>query len=74
LKAKDEDQPPTADSQRCTIRIVGDADALYVQFGDWTEQNNDCRFSGDRAFCSPRSWPADMIVNRRTKSCRTVGE
>jgi hypothetical protein len=73
LKAKDEDDPLTEDSQRCTIRIVGDADTLFVQFGDLTEKNNDCRFSGTTAFCSPRSWMADIIVNRRTKGCKSVG-
>ncbi len=74
LKAKDEDDPLTEDSQRCTIRIVGDADHLFVQFGDLTQKNDDCRFSGTTAFCSPRSWMADVIVDRKTKRCRTVGE
>lgn len=73
LKAKDEDQPLTEESQRCTIRIVGDADTLFLQFGDMTEKNNDCRYSGATAFCSPRSWMADIIVNRKTKSCKSVG-
>lgn len=74
LKAKDEDEPMTPDSQRCTIRIVGDADHLFVHFGDSGETNDDCRFSGTTAFCSPRSWMADMIVNRRTNSCRSIGD
>lgn len=73
LKAKDEDDPITDDSQHCTIRIVGDADTLFVQFGDLTEKNDDCRFSGATAFCSPRSWMADIIVDRKTKSCKSVG-
>ena len=73
LKAKDEDDPITEDSQRCTIRIVGDADTLFLQFGDLTEKNDDCRFSGTTAFCSPRSWMADIIVDRKTKSCKSVG-
>jgi hypothetical protein len=74
LKAKDEDDPITEDSQHCTIRIVGDADTLFLQFGDLTEKNDDCRFSGATAFCSPRSWMAEVIVDRKTKSCRAVGE
>jgi len=74
LKAKDEDDPPTDDSQHCTIRILGDADHLFLRFGDAEEKNNDCRFSGDRAFCSPNSWMADVIVDRRTKSCKSVGD
>ncbi len=73
LKAKDEDDPMTEESQHCTIRIVGDADTLFVQFGDPTGKNDDCRFSGATAFCSPRSWMADIIVNRKTKSCKSVG-
>jgi hypothetical protein len=73
LKAKDEDDPMTEDSQRCTIRIVGDADHLFVQFGDLTEKNNDCRYSGTTAFCSPRSWMADIVVDRKTKGCKSVG-
>jgi hypothetical protein len=74
LRAKDEDHPLTADSQRCTIRIVGDADHLFVRFGDSGEKNDDCRFSGTTAFCSPRSWMADMIVDRRTNRCKSVGD
>jgi hypothetical protein len=74
LSATDEDDPLTADSQRCTIRIVGDADHLFVQFGDPSEPNDDCRFSGSTAFCSPRSWMADFVVDRRTKSCKPVGD
>ena len=74
LKAKDEDEPMTPDSQRCTIRILGDADHLLVRFGASGEKNDDCRFSGTTAFCSPRSWMADMIVNRRSNSCKSVGD
>ncbi|HEY1941512.1 MAG TPA: hypothetical protein VGH40_05250 [Roseiarcus sp.] len=72
LKAKDEDQPLDADSQRCTIQVVGDADHLLVQFGDPWETHNDCRFSGTTAFCSPRSWMTDFVVDRRTKSCKPI--
>lgn len=74
LKAKDEDQPLTADSQRCAIRIVGDADHLFVRFGASGEKNDDCRFSGTTAFCSPRSWMADVIVARATGACKTIGD
>jgi hypothetical protein len=72
LRARDEDDPLSADSQRCSIRIVGDADYLLVEVGDATQSNDDCRYSGDRAFCSPRSFPADMIVNRKAGTCRPV--
>lgn len=74
LKAKDEDEPMTPESQRCTIRIVGDAGHLFVKFGASAAKNDDCRYSGTTAFCSPRSWMADMIVDRRTHSCKTIGD
>ncbi|MBV8663582.1 MAG: hypothetical protein JO107_10810, partial [Hyphomicrobiales bacterium] len=67
-----EDQPLTPDSQRCTIHVIGDANHLFVQFGDPGEDHNDCRFSGSTAFCSPRSWMADFIVDRRAKTCKPI--
>jgi hypothetical protein len=73
LKAKDDQSPDDPEAQHCTIRIVGDADHLFVEFGDITETNNDCRFTSDRAFCSPRSWMSDFIVDRKNRTCRPVG-
>lgn len=57
---------------RCTIRIVGAGDFLYVQMGDWTESGNDCRGDDGAMYCSPRSFWADMIVNRKTRACVSV--
>lgn len=57
---------------RCTIRIVGAGDYLYVQMGDWTESGNDCRGDDEAMYCSPRSFWADMIVNRKTRACVSV--
>lgn len=73
LMAKDDQTPDDPEAQHCTIRIVGDGDYLYVEFGDVTEKNNDCRFTSERAFCSPRSWMSDFIVDRKKRTCRPVG-
>ncbi|MBS0532593.1 MAG: hypothetical protein JSR72_00915 [Proteobacteria bacterium] len=57
---------------RCTIRLIGAGDYLYVQMGDWTESGNDCRGDDAAMYCSPRSFWADMIVNRKTRACVSV--
>jgi len=57
---------------RCTIRVIGAGDYLYVQMGDWTESGNDCRGDDAAMYCSPRSFWADMIVNRKTRACVSV--
>jgi len=62
----------SATGPRCTIRLIGAGDYLYVQMGDWTESGNDCRGDDEAMYCSPRSFWADMIVNRKTHACVTV--
>ncbi|HWK96377.1 MAG TPA: hypothetical protein VNR39_13235 [Pseudolabrys sp.] len=62
----------TATGPRCTIRVIGAGDYLYVQMGDWTESGNDCRGDDAAMYCSPRSFWADMIVNRKTRACVSV--
>ena len=57
---------------RCSIRVIGAGDYLYMQMGDWTESGNDCRGDDEAMYCSPRSFWADMIVNRKTRACITV--
>lgn len=57
---------------RCSVRIVGAGDFLYVQMGDWSESGNDCRGDDEAMYCSPRSFWADMIVNRKTRACVSV--
>jgi hypothetical protein len=56
----------------CTVRITGNGDWLYVEMGDASGKNNDCREAADAMFCSPRSFWTDMIVNRKTGVCRSV--
>lgn len=61
-----------ATGSRCTIRLIGAGDYLYVQMGDWTESGNDCRGDDGAMYCSPRSFWADMIVHRTTHACVSV--
>lgn len=56
----------------CTIRIVADRKQIRIQIGDAAEQGNDCRGSDGEMYCSPRSFWADMIVDRKTAACRPV--
>lgn len=72
LTAKDE---PASDegAPSCTIRLVADADHVFIRFGDLARAGDDCRFSGSTAFCSPRSFMPDLVVNRRTQACRAIG-
>lgn len=71
LKSKKTDAA-SQDERRCTVRIVGDGRHLFVQMGDWTEQNNDCRRMDDEMYCSPRAFWADIIVDQTTGTCKTV--
>ena len=58
---------------RCTVRLLraGD-DYLYVAVGDANEDGNDCRMLEDSAFCSPRAFWTDLVVNARTSVCKPV--
>jgi len=71
LKGKSTDSLEATNTQRCTIRIVGDGDALYVQVGG-EGGNDDCKGSGDAMFCSPRSFWTDMLADRKTQVCKSV--
>jgi hypothetical protein len=73
LRGKSTEALEATNTQRCTIRIVGEGDALYVEVGDADGGgNDDCKGSGDAMFCSPRSFWTDMIVDRRTQTCKSV--
>jgi len=74
LTAKDVDDPVTEDSQRCSIRVVGDDKTLFVEFGDLTAKNDDCRFSGTTAFCSPRSSMGNIVVDRAKGACKALSD
>jgi hypothetical protein len=57
---------------RCTVRIVGNDDILWVRFGDSSEEGNDCRSAGPTMFCSPRAFWNDLVVDRRTQKCKAL--
>lgn len=68
------DDPPHGPVPGCTIRILGTAGTLYVGMGDATSKDdNVCRQSEDRMFCSPQAWWPDLLLDRRTLKCKTVG-
>jgi len=60
------------EARKCTVRILGDTDSLWVRFGDSSEEGNDCRGTGSTMFCSPRAFWNDVIVDRRTQKCRAL--
>lgn len=55
---------PGQDVEHCTIRIVGNANFIYVSPGDLNEQNNDCKGSNDVMFCSPRANFGDVLIDK----------
>lgn len=64
--------PPGEGAQACSIRVVGDADHLYVDFGDSGAPGDDCRSGADQMFCSARGWMAPLIVDRKSGACRAA--
>lgn len=58
--------------QHCTIRLYRAGDYLVVRTGNPSQAGDDCRGAGDEMFCSPRSFWADLVVNRKTQVCRSV--
>jgi hypothetical protein len=72
LQAHGDEPSGGEDAGNCTVRVVGTADYLYVQVGDFTEPRNDCRGIGTTMFCSPRGGWGDLVVDRKTRSCRAV--
>jgi hypothetical protein len=71
LRSKGDD-PGAENTPHCTVRILAAGDYLYVKMGDGSEAGNDCRGAADAMYCSPRSFWADMIVERKTQVCRSV--
>lgn len=68
LKADEEDGGN--EGMKCTVRIVGNKDILWIVFGASSEAGDDCRGSSDRMFCSTRGGWADIMIDRHTKKCR----
>jgi hypothetical protein len=59
-------------NQKCTIRILGDEDTLWIRFGDSASEGNDCRSAGAEMYCSPRAFWNDIVIDRHTKKCRAL--
>jgi hypothetical protein len=57
---------------RCTIRLIEAGNYLFVQIGDVTAKNNNCRGGEEVAYCSPRQYWADMIIDRKSSACQPV--
>ena len=71
LRSKGDD-PEAENTPHCTVRILAAGDYLVVRMGDTSETGNECRGAADAMYCSPRSFWADMIVNRKTQVCKPV--
>jgi len=54
----------------CSVRIIANADWLEVEMGDPSGSNDDCKGAGDTMFCSPSAGWADLVVNRKSRTCR----
>ncbi len=61
-----------ADEKECAVRILGNADILWVRIGDSSAGGNDCRGLDSTMFCSPRAFWNDIIVDRRTQKCKAL--
>lgn len=59
------------EEQRCTIRILGDGDILWIRFGE-SGGSDICRNTGSAMFCSPRAFWNDLFVDRRTQKCKAL--
>jgi len=56
-----------------TASPIGAGACLHAAIGDTTEgEHNDCRGGDDAMYCSPRSFWTDMIVDRKSRTCRPV--
>jgi len=66
------DNSPGEEGGKCTVRIVGSGDLLWVRFGDSSEEGNDCRSAGPNMLCSPRAFWNDIILDRRTQKCKAL--
>jgi hypothetical protein len=60
------------DQHQCSIRIVGNQDFLFVAIGDADEDGNDCHGDTDMMYCSARGSWTDLVVERKTQTCRAV--
>ena len=57
---------------RCTVRVMRAGAYLYVAVGDANEEGNDCRMLEDTAFCSPRAFWTDLVLDTKSGDCKPV--
>jgi hypothetical protein len=60
------------EEQKCTIRILGEGDILWIIIGDGSGDPNTCRSTGSAMFCSPRAFWNDLLCDRRTQKCKAI--
>ncbi|MEN6439520.1 MAG: hypothetical protein ABFD97_13180 [Syntrophobacter sp.] len=76
LKAEGDDsekqEGEDKDEKECAVQILGNADILWIRFGDSSVEGNDCRGLGSSMFCSPRAFWNDIILDRRTQKCKAL--
>lgn len=58
--------------QHCTLRIIGAGDYLLIRPGQASQAGDDCRAAGSSHFCTPDGFWSDLVVNRKTQSCKSV--
>ena len=61
-----------SNERKCSVRIVGTPDHLYVALGDSSEPGNDCKGAGNTMFCSPRGAWNTLVVDRKKGTCIRV--
>ena len=72
LQTRRASPPAGSDEHQCSIRIVGNADYLFVAVGDADEDGNDCHGDDEMMYCSARGSWTDLVVERKTDTCRAV--
>lgn len=66
LRAKEDDEKDTSEgSQHCTVHLLGDDDYIYVRV-------DGCKGAGDTMFCSARGSWTDLVLNRKTQTCKAI--
>lgn len=58
--------------QHCTIRLYRAGDYLVVKPGNSSRAGDDCRGAGSLRFCSSEGFWSDLVLARKTQSCRPV--
>jgi hypothetical protein len=61
-----------ADPAKCSLRITAAGDYLIIRPGQASQAGDDCRTTGHKAICSPNAFWSDLVLNRRTQSCKSV--